>query len=163
MAFVAGVSPDIPWHVTAFHKDYKMRDPADTTPEMLMRAAAIGRRAGLRYVYAGNLPGQVGDLEDTRCASCGELLVERFGYSIRGYRVTPEGACPSCATRVPGLWGSRIRGPNHLAPIHSGHAAAPDGVGPTFRSGVTGSPRFRKYLPRDSESRSDRTPPSRAS
>ncbi len=110
VAFVAGVSPDIPWHVTAFHKDYKMRDPADTTPEMLMRAAAIGRRAGLRYVYAGNLPGQVGDLEDTRCASCGELLVERFGYSIRGYRVTPEGACPSCATRVPGLWGSRFEG-----------------------------------------------------
>ena len=79
VAFVAGVSPDIPWHVTAFHKDYKMRDPADTTPEMLMRAADIGRRAGLRYVCAGNLPGRVGDLEDTCCASCGQRLVERFG------------------------------------------------------------------------------------
>jgi pyruvate formate lyase activating enzyme len=110
VSFVAGVSPDIPWHVTAFHKDYKMRDPADTTPEMLMRAAEIGRRAGLRYVYAGNLPGQVGDLEDTQCVSCGERLVERFGYLIRGYRVTPDGSCPSCSTRVPGLWGSGFDG-----------------------------------------------------
>lgn len=55
--FLAGVSPDIPWHVTAFHKDYRMSDPPNTTPEMLVRAAAIGRRNGLRYVYAGNLPG----------------------------------------------------------------------------------------------------------
>jgi pyruvate formate lyase activating enzyme len=110
VSFVAGVSPDIPWHVTAFHKDYKMRDPADTTPEMLMRAADMGRSAGLRYVYAGNLPGQVGDLEDTRCVSCGERLVERFGYLIRGYRVTPDGSCPSCGTRVPGLWGSGFDG-----------------------------------------------------
>ncbi len=110
VAFVAGVSPDIPWHVTAFHKDYKMRDPADTTPEMLMRAAEIGRRGGLRYVYAGNLPGQVGDLEDTRCASCGTMLVKRSGYFIRGYHVTPDGGCPTCGTRVPGLWGSRFEG-----------------------------------------------------
>ena len=56
-AFLAGVSPDIPWHVTAFHKDYRMNDPENTTPEMLMTAAEIGQRNGLRYVYAGNLPG----------------------------------------------------------------------------------------------------------
>src|SRR5918996_5104210 len=61
--FIAGVSPDIPWHVTAFHQDYKMTDPANTTPGMLTRAAAIGKEAGLRYVYAGNLPGRVGNLE----------------------------------------------------------------------------------------------------
>ncbi|MGH9312406.1 MAG: AmmeMemoRadiSam system radical SAM enzyme [Vicinamibacterales bacterium] len=108
--FIAGVSPDIPWHVTAFHKDYKMRDPADTTPEMLMRAAAIGRRNGLRYVYAGNLPGQVGDLEDTRCVSCGTVLVERYGYFIRGYHITADGACPSCGTPIPGKWGSGFEG-----------------------------------------------------
>src|SRR5439155_15469838 len=82
-AFVASVSPDIPWHVTAFHGDYKMMDPENTTPEMLMRAAEIGREAGLRYVYAGNLPGRVGGLEDTNCASCGERLVSRYGYHIR--------------------------------------------------------------------------------
>src|SRR5687768_10715810 len=76
-AFVADVSPDIPWHVTAFHKDYRMNDPENTTPEMLMHAADIAKRNGLRYVYAGNLPGQVGDLENTRCPACRALLVER--------------------------------------------------------------------------------------
>ena len=75
--FLAGVSPDIPWHVTAFHKDYKMDDPADTRPADLRRAAEIGRRAGLRYVYAGNLPGRVGELEDTRCHQCGDTLIKR--------------------------------------------------------------------------------------
>ena len=63
--FLAGISPDIPWHVTAFHKDYKMLDPEDTPPATLARAAALGRAAGLRYVYAGNLPGKTGNLEDT--------------------------------------------------------------------------------------------------
>src|SRR5437660_726090 len=58
--FLVGVSPYIPWHVTAFHKDYKMTDPEDTKPEDLLRAAEIGKRAGLRYIYAGNLPGRVG-------------------------------------------------------------------------------------------------------
>ena len=71
--FLAGVSPDIPWHVTAFHQDYKMTSPADTRPEDLLRAAAIGREAGLRYIYAGNLPGRVEDLEDTHCHQCGEI------------------------------------------------------------------------------------------
>jgi len=106
-SFVAGVSPDIPWHVTAFHGDYKMTDPEDTTAEMLRSAADLARGNGLRYVYAGNLPGQVGDLEDTRCASCGDVLVARHGYHIRDYRITPEGRCPSCAIAVPGRWSSR--------------------------------------------------------
>jgi len=109
-AFVASVSPDIPWHVTAFHGDYKMTDPENTTAEMLLEAADIGRANGLRYVYAGNLPGRVGDLEDTRCASCGELLVARYGYHIRDYRVTPDGRCPSCSTSVPGRWSPRFDG-----------------------------------------------------
>src|SRR5208282_2634268 len=76
------VSPDIPWHVTAFHQDYKMTSPADTRPQDLLRAAAIGREAGLRYIYAGNLPGRVEGLEDTHCHQCGELLIQRYGYSI---------------------------------------------------------------------------------
>src|SRR5436190_6580355 len=90
-AFLAGVSPDIPWHVTAFHADYKMMDTANTTADMLLAAAAIGRANGLRYVYAGNLPGGVGDLEDTRCASCGDTLIARDGHLIRDYRVTADG------------------------------------------------------------------------
>ncbi len=108
--FIAGVSPDIPWHVTAFHGDYKMTDPANTTPEMLLEAAAIGRASGLRHVYAGNLPGRVGDLENTYCFSCREPLITRFGYYIRDYRVTADGRCPKCQTAVPGRWNTAFRG-----------------------------------------------------
>jgi pyruvate formate lyase activating enzyme len=109
-SFIASVSPDIPWHVTAFHGDYKMTDPENTTPEMLMAAAAIGRANGLRYVYAGNLPGSVGSLEDTHCAACGETLIARWAYHIRDYRITPEGRCPSCAAAVPGRWSGAFNG-----------------------------------------------------
>ena len=102
--FIASVSPDIPWHVTAFHQDYHMQENANTTAEQLIRACEIGRDAGLRYVYAGNLPGRVGRWENTFCPSCDELLVERYGYLIRQMNVTPGGQCPSCSTRIPGIW-----------------------------------------------------------
>jgi len=102
--FIASVSPDIPWHVTAFHQDYRMTENANTTAEQLIRACEIGREAGLRYIYAGNLPGRVGRWENTYCPSCDELLVERYGYVIRQMRVTPQGKCPSCATSIPGIW-----------------------------------------------------------
>jgi pyruvate formate lyase activating enzyme len=108
--FLASVSFDIPWHVTAFHQDYRMRDTAATTASQLQRAAALGRRAGLRHVYAGNLPGAVGDLEDTRCASCSQLLVARFGYHIHGYHVTADGTCPACKRPVPGRWDAQFGG-----------------------------------------------------
>ena len=108
--FLAGVSPDIPWHVTAFHKDYKMDGPRDTTAGDLLRAAEIGKNAGLRYIYAGNLPGRVGELENTGCRNCGDLLIQRNGYFIEDYRLTPEGACPSCNTLVPGRWAARFGG-----------------------------------------------------
>ena len=109
-SFLAGVSTDIPWHVTAFHRDYRMTDAANTTPAMLQRAAAIGRDAGLRYIYAGNLPGHVGDLEHTVCAHCGERLITRYGYLIQDYRLTPEGACTTCAAPLPGRWNTRFDG-----------------------------------------------------
>lgn len=102
--FIASVSPDIPWHVTAFHQDYRMTDNANTTAEQLIRACEIGRDAGLRYIYAGNLPGRVGRWENTYCPTCDETLVERHGYLIRAVRVTPEGYCPRCSTRIPGIW-----------------------------------------------------------
>jgi pyruvate formate lyase activating enzyme len=108
--FVASISPDIPWHVTAFHQDYKMPGPRNTGPEDLMRAAEIGTKAGLRYVYAGNLPGRVGRWEDTKCHGCGELLIERHGYFIQAYRLTPEGACPACKSLIPGRWAAKFAG-----------------------------------------------------
>lgn len=118
--FIASVSPDIPWHVTAFHADYKMRDPANTTPTMLRHAAAIGKRAGLRFVYAGNLPGLVGTLENTYCPGCQELLVERYGYLIQGYHLTSEGACPSCGIHIPGRWGAGFEGQRISRPFLPG-------------------------------------------
>jgi pyruvate formate lyase activating enzyme len=108
--FLAGVSPDIPWHVTAFHADYKMIDTPNTTAAMLQRAARFGREAGLRYVYAGNLPGRVGDLEHTFCPGCGARLIARYGYLIQEYNLTETGACPSCATPVPGRWSRGFEG-----------------------------------------------------
>ncbi len=102
--FIASVSPDIPWHVTAFHQDYHMQDTANTTAEQLIRACEIGREAGLRYIYAGNLPGRVGRWENTYCPNCDALLVERYGYLIRQMNVTAGGNCPSCSAKIPGIW-----------------------------------------------------------
>ncbi len=102
--FIADISRDIPWHVTAFHKDYKMTDPDNTDAKTLMRAAEIGREAGLRFVYAGNLPGQVGEYEDTTCPECNFRLIKRRGYIIQEYHVTAEGKCPKCGANTPGLW-----------------------------------------------------------
>jgi pyruvate formate lyase activating enzyme len=102
--FIRSVSPDIPWHVTAFHKDYRMQDPDNTDARTLIRAAEIGYEEGLRYVYAGNTPGQVGPYENTYCPTCDAALVERLGYVVLDYHLTPEGACPQCGTRIPGLW-----------------------------------------------------------
>ncbi len=102
--FLASVSPNIPWHVTAFHKDYKMVEPDNTPAQTLIRAAEIGREAGLRYVYAGNLPGTVGEYETTYCPRCNYQLIKRNGYFIEKYKITPEGQCPKCGETIAGLW-----------------------------------------------------------
>jgi pyruvate formate lyase activating enzyme len=102
--FLAGVSPDIPWHVTAFHPEYKMQDAPATTADALLRASLIGRRAGLRYVYPGNLPGRVNDEEQTRCPGCGGLIVDRVGFHIRHLADDWNGRCEGCGTSVPGIW-----------------------------------------------------------
>ncbi|MCX6035706.1 MAG: AmmeMemoRadiSam system radical SAM enzyme, partial [Chloroflexi bacterium] len=102
--FLSTVSADIPWHVTAFHSDYKMQDRPNTPAKTLLRAAEIGREAGLRYVYAGNLPGRVDEYETTFCPQCSTALVERSGYHIHRMRVTLQGTCPQCGAAVAGVW-----------------------------------------------------------
>jgi pyruvate formate lyase activating enzyme len=102
--FIASVSRDIPWHVTAFHPDYKMTGPTATTVRQLIRAAEIGAEEGLHFVYAGNLPGRVGDWENTSCPGCHELLIQRTGYLIQDYKITRDGKCPRCQTAIPGIW-----------------------------------------------------------
>ncbi len=102
--FLASVSADIPWHVTAFHPDYRMGDRGSTPVQTLLRAAEIGTREGLHFVYAGNLPGLVQDLENTWCPGCRSLLVERVGFRVRQSRVGADGRCPECRHAIPGVW-----------------------------------------------------------
>jgi pyruvate formate lyase activating enzyme len=102
--FLMSVSPDIPWHLTAFHPDYHMTGPDATPADSLQRGAEIGQEAGLHFVYAGNLPGRVGSLEDTFCPTCCTRLVQRRGFAIREYHITAEGKCPQCGASIPGVW-----------------------------------------------------------
>jgi pyruvate formate lyase activating enzyme len=102
--FLGSVSRNTPWHVTAFHQDYKMTDPPNTQAAQLIRAAEIGQEEGLRFVYAGNAPGRVGPWENTYCPNCRGKLIDRFGYLVREYRITADGKCPSCQTSIPGIW-----------------------------------------------------------
>jgi len=121
--FLAGISRDIPWHVTAFHQDYKMTQPDDTPDETLIRSASIGRAAGLRYVYAGNSPGRTGDWENTYCPGCGARVIERVGFHVLRNQVSAEGRCPKCGGVLAGVWGAPHRAPREaddLLHIHCG-------------------------------------------
>ncbi len=102
--FLVGISPAIPWHLTAFYPDYKMAENAATPVETLLRAARIGVASGLRYVYAGNRPGACGELEDTRCHACGTTLIRRLGFRILENRLGPDGRCPQCTVVLPGVF-----------------------------------------------------------
>lgn len=102
--FLAGVSPHLPWHVTAFHPDYQMTDPPRTPASTLARAARLGEEAGLKFVYAGNLPGQLERLEDTHCPGCGATLIQRRGFVVLRNRLGEDGRCPQCGTTIAGVW-----------------------------------------------------------
>jgi len=98
--FIAGdLGEDVPWHISRFHPDYEQKNSSPTPPETLMRAYELGRNAGLRYVFIGNLPGS--GCENTLCHVCGNLLIERVGYQIGSYNII-NGACPGCGTPVAG-------------------------------------------------------------
>lgn len=101
--FLSGVSRDIPWHVTAFHPDYKMTDVPRTQMDTLIRAYDAGKAAGLHFVYPGNLPGFVGTRENTCCSACNALLIERHGFYVIQNRMRGS-KCPDCGAVVPGVW-----------------------------------------------------------
>ncbi|MEP6470411.1 MAG: AmmeMemoRadiSam system radical SAM enzyme, partial [Acidobacteriota bacterium] len=88
---------------------YKMTDRGATPAATLLRAAEIGAEEGLRYVYAGNLPGQTGKWENTRCPECGETVIERIGFRVRRNRLD-SGSCPRCRTPIPGRWDPKVEG-----------------------------------------------------
>jgi pyruvate formate lyase activating enzyme len=115
------LGPDVPWHFSAFHPDYRMRDTPATPPATLTRAREIARSYGLRYVYTGNVHDQEGDT--TRCHACGEALIVRDWYELRGWRLDDDGRCLGCGTPCagvfagpPGDWGRRRR-PVRLAEL----------------------------------------------
>jgi len=99
--FIANeVGPETPWHVSAFYPTYKLTDSCATPPETLMRAREIGLKAGLRYVYTGNIPGMDG--EHTYCYKCGKPVIRRWGFTVTG-RDIRDGSCAFCGTRIDGI------------------------------------------------------------
>jgi len=99
--FIASVDRAIPWHVTQFYPTYKLTDRGRTPVETLRKARKIGLDSGLKFVYEGNVPGEGG--ENTYCPSCGELLIERFGFSIHRNNLS-DSHCPKCKTDIEGMW-----------------------------------------------------------
>jgi pyruvate formate lyase activating enzyme len=96
--FVASVDPAVPWHISRFHPDFDYTEAPPTPLATLRRAGEIGRAAGLRHVYIGNVPGES---EDTRCASCGAALIRRRGFAVVANAL--EGSrCPACGTVLAG-------------------------------------------------------------
>jgi pyruvate formate lyase activating enzyme len=81
-----------------------MTEPDRTGVATLLRAAQIGREEGLHFVYAGNLPGEVGQWEDTRCPGCNARLIERRGFRVVRDRIGEAGAGPECTRPIPGFW-----------------------------------------------------------
>jgi pyruvate formate lyase activating enzyme len=102
--FQAALSPDIPWHISAFHPMYKMQDRPRTPPETLRRAYEIGKEEGLRYVYVGNIDDEA--RESTYCPGCGKMVIDRQGH-IGQYitnHLVEKNRCPYCATAIAGVW-----------------------------------------------------------
>ncbi|MEW5905219.1 MAG: AmmeMemoRadiSam system radical SAM enzyme [Elusimicrobiota bacterium] len=103
-AFLASLSKDMPWHITAFHPSHLMTDRPRTSAAALEKACEAGLAAGLRYVYTGNVPG---GRQDTLCPSCGETIIGREGYAVIKDRLSGRGACGVCGTAIAGFWGPR--------------------------------------------------------
>ena len=98
--FLAGVDPDIPWHLSRFHPDFKYTEARPTPVETLRKAADIGKKEGLRFVYIGNVPGEG---EDTICPNCGRILIRRHGFGM-GENALKDSHCPFCRKDIPGLF-----------------------------------------------------------
>jgi pyruvate formate lyase activating enzyme len=92
---------DVPWHVSRFRGEYRMQQPDSTPVETLKLACELGKQAGLKHVYCGNLHGQVD--ENTYCPSCGEKLIDRRGFQVGSNRLV-GGRCPACDQAIAGVW-----------------------------------------------------------
>ena len=109
---VDNLGPDVPWHFTAFHPDWRMTDVSPTPAKTLSRARAIVVRNGVRYAFTGNVHDPAG--QATYCHNCGAVLIGRDGYEITAWRLDAEGKCDACEAPCggvfggsPGTWGSK--------------------------------------------------------
>jgi len=99
--FIAGLGIETPWHISRFYPQFKIQNLPVTSLSSLHLAAEIGKRAGLKYVYSGNVPGDEG--ESTYCFHCGNLLIERLGYKISSINLKGN-KCPKCGTELEGIF-----------------------------------------------------------
>lgn len=101
--FIAEIDPDIPWHVSRFHPDYRMMDVAATPIEILKKAYSIGKKSGARYVYIGNV---VGEPAETLCPGCRNPVIRRQGFWLERNDLR-DTQCPRCGTRIAGIFRGR--------------------------------------------------------
>ncbi len=99
--FLVAIDPNIPWHISRFHPTYRLTNIPATPSQGIRRARDLGYKAGLKYVYTGNLPGDEG--ENTLCHNCGGALIDRFGFQVTRNRIR-EAHCPDCGAEIPGVW-----------------------------------------------------------
>ncbi|MCK4805788.1 MAG: radical SAM protein, partial [Candidatus Pacebacteria bacterium] len=99
--FLVGISKDLPWHISAFYPCYKMLNRPSTSQEILISACEIGKKAGLQYVYTGNIPNS--NYESTYCPKCNSLVIERLGMEVLKNNLK-NGKCPKCNTKIQGIW-----------------------------------------------------------
>ena len=99
--FILSLGPEVPWHISAFYPTYQMTHLPRTPASKLLRAREIGLKAGLQYVYCGNIPGMGG--EDTFCPQCGQRVVERVGFQVVRYDII-KGECRHCHRKIDGIW-----------------------------------------------------------
>lgn len=109
---VENLGPDVPWHFSAFHPDWKMKNVPATPPSTLAKAREIARQAGVRHVYVGNVHDKEAD--SSYCHVCGRLLIGRDWYELSEWNLAANGTCPDCGTVLPGVfeekpgvWGRR--------------------------------------------------------
>ncbi len=98
--FIAEVDPNIPWHISRFHPDYEFDDVGPTPLETLKKARSLGKEAGLKYIYEGNVPMET---TETLCPKCGTSLIRRRGLFIEQNRIK-DSACPDCGEKIAGVF-----------------------------------------------------------
>jgi pyruvate formate lyase activating enzyme len=97
--FIAGIDPDIPWHISRFHPDFNFTEQSPTPMETMEKAAGLGENAGIRFIYLGNVPGDSG----TVCPSCKKTVISRRGFFSGRPQIT-NGKCAFCSAKIPGVF-----------------------------------------------------------